>query len=140
MGARAECVVGSAFSSLISQAVRETLTDSEMIIMENAMIKSVDVWMVSDGQMLGITGIAPDTLLAREAFIWNYTNPFNRRISAGAIRTTKMVVEHFLTRYDLLVGYCELSNAKSQRWVKWLGADFGQPNGQLIPFTIEAKR
>lgn len=140
MAVLVECVAGKAFKELISPAICETISANDLQLMENAMSKSTDVWMVSDsGQMVGITGVAPDSLLAREAFIWNYTNPFNDRVSVGVMRATRQVVDHFLNQYPTLVGYCELPNAKAQRWVRWLGAEFGQLNGQLIPFMIKAK-
>jgi hypothetical protein len=140
MGVLVEQVVGRQFSELISPAICDLLKNDDLAVMENAMIKSTDVWMVSDDQMIGITGVAPDTLLARDAFLWLYTNPFNSRISIAAIKATKQVVSNFLLRYDRLVGYCETSNMKSQRWVSWLGAEFGRADGPLIPFRIEAKR
>jgi hypothetical protein len=140
MAVLVEQVIGRHFVELISPAVCETLTSAELAVMENAMVKSTDVWMVSDGAMIGITGVAPDTLLARDAFLWLYTNPFNNRITVGALKSTKRVVDNFLRQYDNLVGYCKVDNVKSQRWVSWLGADFGRANGPLIPFKIEAMK
>lgn len=140
MAVRVEQVTGRQFAELISPAIRDLLKEDELAVMENAMAKSTDVWMVSDREMIGITGVAPDTLLARDAFLWLYTNPFNTRITVGAMKATKQVVDNFLRRYDRLVGYCETANVKSQRWVSWLGADFGRADGSLIPFKIEAQR
>ena len=46
-----------------------------------------------------------------------------------------MVLEQFKS----IVGVVLMGNKRSIRWLKWLGAEFGEPNGKLIPFTIRKK-
>ena len=137
MGVLVEQVKGKKFIELISPAIYDLLKEEELKIMENAVEKSTSVCMVSKGQMIGITGIAPDTLLSSSAFLWLYTNPFNERISVEVLKATRVVIKNFLVDYPCLVGYCEVENVKAQRWISWLGADFGRENGKLIPFKFE---
>lgn len=140
MGVHVENVTGRSFIELISPEIRETLSLDNIIAMEDAMARSTSVWMVSDKFMLGITGVAPDTLLADDAYLWLYTNPFNNVVSIGVVRATRRVVETFLSRYHRLVGFCELSNDKGQRWIGWLGGKFTYTIEGLTAFTIEAKK
>lgn len=139
MGVLVEQVKGKKFIELISPAIYDLLKEEELKIMENAVEKSTSVCMVSKGQMIGITGVAPDTLLSSSAFLWLYTNPFNERISVEVLKATRIVIKNFLADYPCLVGYCEVGNIKAQRWISWLGADFGRENGKLIPFKFEVQ-
>jgi hypothetical protein len=44
-----------------------------------------------------------------------------------------------LQRYPTIVGNCIVGEYKSIRWLKWLGAKFGRPEGNKVPFVIRAK-
>jgi hypothetical protein len=44
-----------------------------------------------------------------------------------------------LRRYKVIVGNCIVGEDKSIRWLKWLGAKFGKPEGNKVPFVIRAK-
>lgn len=133
----AEEVTGRRFKELISQAICETLNDNEMAIMENAMAKSTEVWRVMDGDLLlGIAGVAPDTLLSHDAYLWLYHWPIERQ-SIAALRLSKAIVAKFLLHYGRLVGHCQ--SEKSRRWLKWLGAEFREESDPVALFMIEAK-
>lgn len=132
-----EEVTGRRFKELISPAICETLNDNEMAIMENAMAKSTEVWRAKDGDsLLAIAGVAPDTLISRDAYLWMYNPPVGRQ-SVAALRESKRLIQHFLTHYDRLVGHCQ--SAKSCRWLKWLGAEFRDDGKPVVSFMIEAK-
>lgn len=135
-----ENVSGQVFTGLISPAICETLSCSDLMAMEHAMIKSVDVRLIRNGEMLGIAGVSPDTLLSSEAYIWLYANPFNERVPITALRSSRRIVSDFLSVYPRLVGHCESTNTKAQRWLRWLGARFAPSATTLIPFMIEAKK
>lgn len=140
MGVLVENVSGRSFTELISPEICETLSHVDLLAMEHAMIKSVDVRLISNGKMLGIAGVAPDTLLGAEAYLWLYANPFNERISTGVLRAGQQIVSDFLAVYPRLVGYCEATNTKSQRWLRWMGARFAPSATTMIPFMIEARK
>ena len=43
---------------------------------------------------------------------------------------------HDLRQYPSVVGHAIIGSTKSIRWLKWLGAKFGAPQGTAIPFRI----
>lgn len=133
-----EDVSGRRFAELISSRIRETLTDRELEITEDAMSKSTQVRMVSNGEMVGITGVIPPCLASTDAYLWLYTNPFNTVQSPGIIRATRQVVREFSKSYPFILGHCETGNVKSHRWLRWLGAKFEPPVGPVQQFVIEA--
>lgn len=137
MSVSVEEVTGKQFKELISPAICETLNDDEMAILENAMAKSTEVWRATEGgSLLCIVGVAPDTLMSRDAYLWMY-NPPGGRQSVSALRESKRLIQHFLTRYERLVGHCQ--EIKSRRWLEWLGAKFRQTDEPIAIFMIEAK-
>jgi hypothetical protein len=138
MTIRIEDVSGRRFAELISLRIRETLTDREVEITQDAMDKSTQVRMVSGEDMIGITGVIPPCLASTEAYLWLYTNPFNTIQSAGVIKATRRVVREFLQSYPYLFGHCEIENVKSHRWLRWLGAEFESPSGPARTFIIKA--
>jgi hypothetical protein len=48
-------------------------------------------------------------------------------------------MQRMLKSYPIIVGDCMVSNTMGRRWLKWLGAEFGYPGGELVPFEIRAK-
>lgn len=137
MAVRLEEVTGKRFKELIPSAICETLDDNEMAILENAMTKSTEVWRAMDGDsLLCIAGVSPDTLMSRDAYLWMYNPPVGRQ-SVSALRESKRLINHFLSHYDRLVGHCK--EAKSRRWLEWLGAKFQQADEPIAIFMIEAK-
>jgi hypothetical protein len=45
-----------------------------------------------------------------------------------------------LKEFPIIVGHTAINNHSGQQWLRWLGAEFGEPiNDIVVPFTIKAK-
>ena len=55
------------------------------------------------------------------------------------VRQSQRIVAEILEDFPNIVGHCSLASPKSMRWLRWLGAEFGDPQGPVIPFIIKAK-
>jgi hypothetical protein len=47
-----------------------------------------------------------------------------------------MVLDEALEMYPNIVGHVEMHNERAKKWLKWLGARFGEPDKGYMPFTI----
>jgi hypothetical protein len=131
---------GKELYELISSNPVGSITEDGMEIMRNALAISSSVWVGSmDGKVLGFWGLVPPSLLSDRAYLWLYTTPNLHEHVFTFVRHSQRIVEAMLREYPLIVGECLVGSDKSIRWLEWLGAEFGSPNGKLIPFQIKAK-
>ena len=114
------------------------LGDQEVI--RRAMANSMYVWIGRDDDViLGVWGVVPPTLLADLAYLWLYTTDALVAHQFMFIRRSQLAIEEMLQTFPTLYGHCAVDASKSIRWLRWLGAEFGPREGQLIPFQIRAK-
>ena len=88
-----------------------------------------------DGDLICCWGIIPPSYLSTQAYIWMWASgkvPHQLLF----IRHSVKQVRQFLSRYETLTGHCKLSEGSAQRWLHWLGAEFGPPADGLRPFVI----
>lgn len=132
-------VTGPELYSLISVEVLDTLSEAGQEIMNRSLQNSSVVWVWTDDETIhGFWGLIPPTLLSDRAYIWLYTLPSLAEHQFTFVRHSQLMVKELLNQYPMIVGHCAASADKSIRWLKWLGATFGQPDGKLIPFEIKA--
>ena len=93
----------------------------------------------ADGQVACIWGLIPPTLLSDQAFLWLLHTDLVHEHQFTFVRQSQRVMETMLRRYKVIVGNCIVGEDKSIRWLKWLGAKFGDPQGNKVPFVIRAK-
>ena len=118
-----------------------TLSGGDQLAMYQAMTNSSMVWMGMEGnEILCAWGLIPPTLLSTQAYLWLYTTEHLRGHQFILVRKSQRLVESMLQDFPILVGHCKVENPKAIRWLRWLGAQFGEPQGQFIPFTIRAKQ
>jgi hypothetical protein len=122
---------------LIYQEYLEILPIDQHETMERSLRNSSDAWVGYHGdKVLGFAGVIPPTLLSDSAYFWLYTTPHFAARRLSAARVSRRLVADCLSRYPILVGHC---TAQSSRWLQWLGATLGEPQGPVIPFRIEAR-
>ena len=92
-----------------------------------------------DGNLVCVWGLMVPTLLS-DAYIWLYVTPAIDGNEFLFIRHSQRMVERMLEEHGRIIGHTEMKNTRAIRWLKWLGAVFGEPTGQLVPFTIRGKR
>lgn len=132
-------ITGPELYDLISAEVLDTLTEAGQEIMNRSLQNSSDVWVWTvDNHIHGFWGLIPPSLLSNRAYIWLYTLPSMTEHQFAFVRHSQIAVKKLLEQYPVIVGHCAKSADKSQRWLRWLGATFGEPDGNLIPFEIKA--
>jgi hypothetical protein len=93
-----------------------------------------------DGKGACIWGLVPPTLLSERAYLWLFTTDVANEHQFLLARHSQIIVQKMLEEYPILTGHCHIIDARAQRWLKWLGAEFGFPQDQRIPFTIRKKQ
>jgi hypothetical protein len=88
-----------------------------------------------DGEFICCWGLIPPSFLSNQAYLWMWA-PEPMRHQFIFIRQSQIQVRKMLERYDTIVGQCVITNRSAQRWLRWLGAEFDYPQGNLVPFTI----
>ena len=88
-----------------------------------------------DDEFICCWGLIPPTFMSNQAYLWMWApEPIKHQLVF--IRRSQMQVKEMLDRYEQIVGHCETGAKSAQRWLQWLGAEFGEPSGHLVPFTI----
>lgn len=117
------------------------LPESEKATMANFMLKSQVVWVgYEDNKVLCYLGLIPPTLLSDTAYLWlNVTEHMQAHVFIF-VRYSQRVVEDMLDQFPRIIGHCELANHRAQRWLRWLGATFGEPiDDKALPFEIRRR-
>ena len=94
-----------------------------------------------NGELAAIWGVIPPTLASNQAYLWVYTTDALKDLYSQFlfIRFSQVMVQDMLLLYESLVGVTEVTATKSIRWLKFLGAEYGEPSGEYIPFVIRRK-
>lgn len=91
-----------------------------------------------DGEFVCCWGLIPPTFLSNQAYLWMWApEPIKHQLVF--IRRSQMQVAKMLERYERIVGRCDVKAKSSQRWLRWLGAEFGEREGNVIPFEIRRR-
>ena len=116
------------------------LPDIQQETMHRSMANSSRVQIYhDDGKVLCFWGLIPPTLLSDQAYLWLYTTEHMQGHIFSLVRHSQRAVEEMLKDYPIIVGHGVIGNDRSLRWLRWLGAQFGEPQGQLLPFEIRAE-
>lgn len=93
-----------------------------------------------DGKLICLWGLIPPTLLSTRAYLWLYTTAAVRDHEFIFVRRSQRAIELLLEEYPAIYGHVHVGHPDSIRWLKWLGAEFSEPDGKLIPFVIRKKQ
>lgn len=85
-------------------------------------------------------GIIPASFLSDQAYLWLWHNDLVKEHKFIFVRSSQRVVENILEKYPALCGYTDQRNDDSVRWLRWLGAEFGEPVKSYTPFIIRKKQ
>jgi hypothetical protein len=135
-------ITGQEAYDLIYEEHLSTLSTINQETMQRAMANSTRVWLgEDDGAVIAVWGLIPPTLMSDVAYLWLFTTKNLTRHTFIFIRHSQKAVQAMLSEFPMIIGHAELANHKSIQWLKWLGAEFGEPiAGKAIPFTIKAKQ
>ena len=105
--------------------------------MDFCMLMSSSIWAgFIDNVLACVWGVIPPTLLSHQAYLWLYTTDAIKGHEFLLVRHSQMVIQEILQQYPSIVGHAIIGSDKSIRWLKWLGAKFGEPQGTALPFRI----
>lgn len=114
------------------------LSGNEYGAIDYCSIMSVAVWagFIND-KLACVWGVMPPTLLSTQAYLWLYTTDAIEGHDFVLVRHSQLVMEEILKEFPSVIGHAVVNNPKSIRWLKWLGAKFGEPRGDSVAFRIE---
>jgi hypothetical protein len=119
--------------------IQSGLSTMDRATMAACIKNSNEVWIgLVDGKVACTWGISLPTLLSDQAYLWLWTTDLVKEHPFVFIRRAQIVVERLSKEYNI-VGHCLVGATNSIRWLKWLDAKFGEPDGDLIPFQIRKK-
>jgi hypothetical protein len=124
---------------MVSRSPVADVPDAEKILRE-CMLRSIEVrYGLLDGEIACMWGLIPPTLLSDKAYLWLLTTDIVAEHKFLFIRHSQRYIEEALKIYPVIVGDVVLGNVSAMRWLKWLGAEFSEPDGKRISFTIQVK-
>lgn len=113
------------------------LTAMEWKIMRVCLTMSEEIFLGRiDGDLVCIWGLAPPMLLSNQAYLWLWVSPKLEEHKFTFVRRSQMVVQEALKDWPIITGHCQIGDEKACKWLRWLGATFGAPDGRRIPFQI----
>lgn len=105
--------------------------------MDFCLLMSTVIWAgFIDNRLACIWGVIPPTLMSNQAYLWLYTTDVIKGHEFILVRHSQLVIDEVLKEYPSIVGHAIIGSDKSIRWLKWLGAKFGSPQGMAVPFRI----
>ncbi|HSW91845.1 MAG TPA: hypothetical protein VLG09_04320 [Candidatus Saccharimonadales bacterium] len=117
-----------------------TMTEDDKLLMYEGLKVSAQIFVgrVDEG-IACIWGIVTPTILSTRAGIWMYTTPLVKDHPFIFVRHSQMIVQELLKEYETIEGNTNIHAEHSKRWLRWLGASFYEPQGDLVKFVIRRK-
>jgi len=102
--------------------------------------RSALVWIAEVDEVVAcVWGVFTPSLLSDRAYLWLLTTDVAQEHQFLLVRYSQRMVEEILNRYSEIYGHCAIGQDRSIRWLRWLGAEFGEPAGLLLPFVIRKR-
>ena len=125
---------------MISSTEGINLSEIEKRMFDRYLLATSSVWVgMVDGKLVCTWGLIPPTLMSEAAYLWLYTTENVKSHEFLFIRHSQRMVEKMLEEYPALTGHTTVGWDQTIRWLRWLGAEIGEPQGKLLPFVIRKK-
>ena len=125
---------------LIAASKPSGLSQRESQALDISLAITSKVWIgLYDGEAACAWGLMPPTLLSDQAHLWLYTTDLIKDHEFLFVRYSQRVLEVILEEYPRIIGLTDPQMPGAMRWLRWLGASFGEPQGKYVPFTIRKK-
>lgn len=116
------------------------LTQREALLFGASLVGTDRVWVgYNDDKLVCVWGAKLGSIANPSAYIWLYTLPEVEDCKFVFVRQSQIVRDQLLVDFPAIHGHCHKDAERSIRWMKLLGATFGEPDGDLIPFQIVRK-
>ena len=127
-------------SKLVAESIAIGMSPAAIALFNTCIMRSASMWVgFIDGDLACVYGLVPPTLLSDQAYLWLHTTEALVGHEFLFVRRSQIAVAEMLLVHPIIIGHAEVGNTRGIRWLKWLGAVFGDPDGRLIPFTIRGK-
>lgn len=125
---------------LICDNVYSTMDAQTKSRMDDVLEATTQIWYGTvDDEIACIWGLIPPSFLSNQVYMWLYTTELVKDHTFLFVRYSQRAVEQILKEYEIIIGDCLVEARRSHRWLKWLGAEFGEADGKKIPFRIMRK-
>lgn len=127
-------------SELISSMAMGNLSEVEIEAFKRYVLVSSKLRAgVVDGKLICLWGLIPPTMLSDQAYLWLHTTEAAQEHEFILVRRSQIEIKAMLEEFPRIIGHCEVGAEQSIRWLRWLGASFGDHDGRLVPFEIVRK-
>jgi hypothetical protein len=140
MSAMVRSVDSNTARRAILDARREPFSDAEEKVLMQGIAFSSRLWVGTyDGALVCVWGLVPPTLISDSAYLWLLCTEELEKHKFLFVRKSQIEMEEMLRLYPKIVGVTNPQNESAVRWLKWLGAEFGDLDGRLLPFRIRSR-
>ena len=94
---------------------------------------------LADGDIACVWGLIPGSLISDRAYLWVLVTKKVEEAPFLFVMSSRAVMKEMMERHQVLYGMCEVEKPDSIRWLKLLGAKFGERKGNSLPFEIRRK-
>jgi hypothetical protein len=99
--------------------------------------KSIWSCTIENGRPIGVFGLNPESIMGYKAVVWFLATDDLDKIQRRFLRHGRYFVNMMLDFYPFLENHVHSENKKAINWLKWLGANIGQPeplgiNGEMF--------
>lgn len=102
-------------------------------------VSSEKMAFLVEGEILGMFGIVPLTLMDDRACIWMITTNAIEKYAIKFLRASRYFIKILLERYSILSNFVDVRHKKSVKWLRWSGAIIREPENfglEQIPFHL----
>lgn len=125
---------------LISSTDYAKLDSKGKAAFDRCLLFTTQMWAgFHNGKFTCAWGIIPPSLLSLQAYLWLYVTEDLKGHEFLFVRHSQVAIEQILNDYPTIVGHTHVSLTKAIRWLRWLGAEYGEPQGEYVPFIIRKK-
>ena len=111
--------------------------ETDQRTMDFCLLMSTTMWAgFIRGKLACIWGVIPPSLVSDQAYAWLNTTEVLKGHEFIFVRHSQMVFDELLDEYASVVGHVIIGADKAYRWLRWLGAEFGPPQGMVVPYRI----
>ena len=139
MSAEIKIIKEQILSDLIKSSFQLTPIESKLI--DNAQKLSYTTWAgFHDGKLVCTWGVITPSILSDSVYLWLHTTPVVKDCQFIFVRRSQLFIENLLKEYNYVVGHVRKDEPRSQRWLRWLGAEFSpSKEAHLLNFRITSK-
>lgn len=131
---------------VVMRSPEGTRDDRTVRVVEDWYFQSVECWAgLADDKIACMWGLMKPSLMSdRPAYLWLVTTDLVDEYKFTFIRHSQLAVEEMLKDFPVIVGHCLVSQPAAVRWLRWLGATFGDEvqgadGTWFLPFELRGK-